>query len=173
MNLITKTFGHLKTITEHKIKVGILCFKCGLYKQGLLHDCSKYSWIEFSSSVKYFQGDRSPYDKEKELYGYSLGWLHHKGRNKHHWEYWLDRTKGELVVAEMPKKYIKESVCDRVAACKIYQKEHYTDSSPITYFKNGTDHVYMHPNSSDLLRKYLTWIEEFGLNEGLKLIKKD
>ena len=87
---MNRFIGHLTTITRHKIKVGKLCFKCGLYKQGLLHDLSKYSWVEFSAGVKYFQGNRSPIDKEKEVVGYSKGWLHHKGRNKHHWEYWID-----------------------------------------------------------------------------------
>lgn len=75
---MNRFWGHLTTITRHKLLVGKLCFDCGLYKQGLLHDLSKYSWVEFSSGVKYFQGNRSPIDKEKEVIGYSKGWLHHK-----------------------------------------------------------------------------------------------
>ena len=61
---MNKLWGHFSTITAHKIKVGQLCFRCGLYKQGLLHDLSKYSWVEFSAGVKYFQGNRSPIEKE-------------------------------------------------------------------------------------------------------------
>ena len=68
-------WGHLKTITKHKIAVTKLCFRCGLYKQGLLHDLSKYSWVEFSAGARYYQGNRSPIDREKEVKGYSLGWL--------------------------------------------------------------------------------------------------
>ena len=68
---MNKLWGHFSTITAHKIKVGQLCFRCGLYKQGLLHDLSKYSWVEFSAGVKYFQGNRSPIEKEKETIGYS------------------------------------------------------------------------------------------------------
>ncbi len=52
---MNKLVGHFSTITAHKIKVGQLCFRCGLYKQGLLHDLSKYSWVEFSAGVKYFK----------------------------------------------------------------------------------------------------------------------
>ena len=86
-------WGHLKTITLHKLRVTRLCFKMGLIKQGLLHDLSKYSPVEFWAGVRYFQGYRSPIDAEKEAKGYSEGWLHHKGHNKHHWEYWIDRNK--------------------------------------------------------------------------------
>ena len=80
---MNKLWGHFKTITAHKLAVTKLCFRCGLYKQGLLHDLSKYTPVEFCAGVKYFQGNRSPIDYEKEVKGYSLGWLHHKGRNKH------------------------------------------------------------------------------------------
>lgn len=40
-------WGHFKTITSHKLLVMKYCFKVGLYKQGLLHDLSKYSPTEF------------------------------------------------------------------------------------------------------------------------------
>ena len=66
-----------------------LCFRIGLYKQGLLHDMSKYAWCEFSTGMKYYQGDKSPNSVERREKGYSLAWLHHKGRNKHHWEFWV------------------------------------------------------------------------------------
>ena len=85
------------------------CFKCGLYWQGLVHDLSKYSWTEFSVGAKYYQGTRSPNDAERESKGYSSAWLHHKGRNKHHLEYWVDysvdRNCVELVGMRMPEKY--------------------------------------------------------------------
>lgn len=85
-----KLIKHFITITRHRHKVMRLCFKVGLYKQGLLHDLSKYTPSEFIPGVKYFQGNRSPQAKERELFGYSAAWLHHKGRNKHHFEYWVD-----------------------------------------------------------------------------------
>ena len=82
--------GHFRTITRHKLTVMDLCFKVGLIRQGLLHDLSKYSPEEFLSGVRYYQGTRSPNAAEKEIVGYSAAWLHHKGRNKHHFEYWMD-----------------------------------------------------------------------------------
>lgn len=82
-------------------------------------------------SIRYYQGYRSPYTKEKELYGYSLGWLHHKGYNKHHWEYWWDVIDGKWQAIQIPQQYVVESLCDRIAACKVYQKEQYTQASPL------------------------------------------
>ena len=111
-----KTLGHFKTITKHKWKVMKLCFRIGLYKQGLLHDMSKYAWCEFSTGMKYFQGDKSPNSVERREKGYSLAWLHHKGRNKHHWEFWVDFTRTGLQPAKMPTRYVLEMFCDRIAA---------------------------------------------------------
>lgn len=148
-------WGHLKTITKHKIAVTKLCFRCGLYKQGLLHDLSKYSWVEFSAGARYYQGNRSPIDREKEVKGYSLGWLHHKGRNKHHWEYWLDNAADGIQPLEMPLNYVIEMYCDRTAASKIYMKDAYHDGSAYEYFMRGYHHVLMHPNTKALLEHIL------------------
>ena len=173
MNFLQQFFGHFTTITRHKLKVTCLCFKMGLYKQGLLHDLSKYSWIEFRCGVQYYQGNRSPIDAEKEDIGYSMGWLHHKGRNPHHWEYWIDRTWGKIVFIEMPKKYIKESVCDRIAACQTYQGKNYTNSSAYDYFMQGSDRILMNPVSAQLLENYLKLVKDKGLEEAFRLIKLD
>ena len=82
-------FGHLRTINRHRHKVIAHCAKAGILWQGLRHDLSKYSPTEFIPGVKYFQGTRSPNEAERELNGYSLAWMHHKGRNRHHFEYWI------------------------------------------------------------------------------------
>ena len=87
---------HFHTITEHKIMVARHCFKVGMYWQGLTHDLSKYSPSEFWQGVKYYQGYRSPNNAEREDKGYSAAWLHHKGRNKHHYEYWIDYSTGPV-----------------------------------------------------------------------------
>ena len=82
--------GHFETITRHKLLVMKYCFACGLYEQGLAHDLSKYSPTEFIPGCIYYQGDHSPNEAERADRGYSSAWLHHKGRNKHHLEYWID-----------------------------------------------------------------------------------
>ena len=127
-----------------------MCFRIGLYRQGLLHDLSKYSWVEFSRGCRYYQGYRSPNNYERELIGYSVSWLHHKGRNRHHFEYWLDYNEhksGTVRGMPMPRRYIAEMFCDRVAACKTYQKEEYTDYSPVRYFYKGAGKYLMHPDT--------------------------
>ena len=115
-------FKHFKTITKHKLVVMKLCFKAGLYKQGLLHDLSKYSFVEFFNGVRFYQGTYSPNYNERKKKGYSEAWMHHKGRNKHHCEYWIDVNPNSNCYepVKMPKKYLVESVCDRIAATKIY-----------------------------------------------------
>ena len=96
---------HFCTITEHKLLVMWNCFQVGLYRQGLLHDLSKYSPEEFWTGVRYYQGTRSPNAAEREMMGFSRAWLHHKGRNKHHFEYWIDVSKNKeegLIGNKMP-----------------------------------------------------------------------
>ncbi len=167
-----KFYGHLSTITKHKLRVSALCFRCGLYKRGILHDLSKYSWIEFSSGVKYFQGNRSPIDKEKEILGYSKGWLHHKGRNKHHWEYWIDNCKeGGVAPLEMPIPFVIEMFCDRVAASEIYMKDKYTDDCALQYFLRGKSHTLMHPKTEQLLQQLLTYLKDHGIDKTLHYIR--
>lgn len=170
---MNKFWGHLTTINRHKYQVTKLCIQCGIYKQGLLHDLSKYSPVEFLAGVKYFQGNRSPIDKEKEVLGYSNGWLHHKGRNKHHWEYWLDNGPHGIHPIQMPTRYVIEMFCDRVAASKIYQKDAYRDDSALNYYLNGRNRVMIHPETDKLIMHLLTYLSENGLPKTIAHIKKD
>ncbi len=168
-------WGHLTTINRHKYLVTKLCFRCHLFKQGILHDLSKYSFIEFWSGVKYYEGFRSPINKEKEIVGYSLGWLHHKGRNKHHWEYWLDNgdVPNGVKPLEMPVNYVVEMVCDRIAASMNYQKDQYTDASALEYFMNGYDRVMMHPKTKALTQYLLEYLNDHGLDQTIYYIRKE
>lgn len=171
--LHTRFWGHFITITQHKLRVMLLCFKIGLVRQGLAHDLSKYTPVEFCSGVRYYQGYRSPIDAEKEAKGYSEGWLHHKGHNRHHWEYWLDRNRDGLYCARIPDRFVAEMVCDRIAACKTYQKENYTDASPINYFMNGTDRTYMHPEIAAQLQRWLEWVRDDGIERAFARIRSE
>lgn len=153
--------NHFKTITTHKILVMKDCFKIGLYKQGLLHDLSKYMPSEFMVGVRYYQGDRSPNTAEVEEKGYSTAWLHHKGRNRHHFEYYIDfsvRGDEPLRIAPMPKKYIAEMLVDRVVACKVYNKENFKKEDPLAYYNRGDTGRFLHPytkkNIEGLLKMY-------------------
>ncbi len=169
-------FGHLKTINRHKFLVMKYCFKIGLYKQGLLHDMSKYSPTEFFPGVKYFQGNQSPNNVERKLTGMSKAWLHHKGRNKHHLEYWIDYSpEGDhkMTGMKMPVKYVAEMLCDRVAASKNYNKENYTDGDSWEYYVNSKEHYMLHPETRELLEKLLFMIKEKGEDATFKYIKND
>lgn len=161
-SLIYRFIFHLHTINAHRREVRKNCFKCGLYWQGLTHDLSKYSPSEFFESVRYFQGNRSPYMYEKEHFGFAGGWLHHKGRNRHHWEYWYDMKDGVWQPLQMPFNYFVEMVCDRVAACRIYQKDRYTKESALKYYLTRNDSKYMHPDDAEKLKKVLTDISIYG-----------
>ena len=165
-------FKHLRTVGRHRRAVRKLCFKVGLIRQGLTHDLSKYSRAEFRPGVKYYQGYRSPQAREREELGYSAAWLHHKGRNKHHFEYWTDFADGRKVYVEMPAKYFAEMICDRVAASKIYLKEKYTDASPLEYFESKTDKEGMNPNTAEKLRYFLTMLKDEGEEKTFKELKK-
>lgn len=173
---MSKVWKHFKTITYHKYLVAKGCFGVGLYKQGLLHDLSKYSPAEFWVGVKYFQGDRSPNNAEREDIGYSSAWLHHKGRNKHHYEYWIDynsRAKAEdiMVPVPMPKKYIAEMVMDRIAASKVYMGKNYTDASPLQYYYKGTDKAPIHEETREVLVAILTMLAEKGEKETFQYVR--
>ncbi|MCI7181774.1 MAG: DUF5662 family protein [Schaedlerella sp.] len=171
-----KAIQHFRTITRHKILVMKECFRVGLYRQGLLHDLSKYSWTEFRVGCKYFQGTRSPNNAEREDTGVSRAWLHHKGRNKHHYEYWIDYSpeggKG-LIGMKMPEKYVVEMFLDRIAASKIYKGDAYTDSTPLEYFlKGGTDEYVMHEETKALLWKLLAMLAKEGEEKTYRYIRK-
>ena len=155
------------------MEVTRLCFKCGLYKQGLLHDLSKYSPIEFWAGVKYYQGFRSPIDAEREDVGYSKGWLHHKGRNRHHWEYWVDKDykEVELIVLPMPLNYLLEAACDKIAASKIYKKEKYYDGSAYDFLMNGRDRKFMGEENARRHLFLLEYIKDNGEEKALAYYK--
>lgn len=170
--MLNAFWGHLKTITTHKFKVMLLCFRCGLYKQGLMHDLSKYSPTEFIPGVKYYQGYRSPISREKEVKGYSKAWLHHKGRNKHHFEYWIDNIQGVTQGMKMEKRYVIEMFCDRVIASQVYEKENYHDGSALDYFyrcKEGNG--MMHPDTRALLEHLLIYLKDHGLDKTVYYIR--
>lgn len=169
-----KAWKHFCTITKHRHLVIYHCFKVGILWQGLFHDLSKYSPTEFLAGAKYYQGTRSPNEMEREAIGYSVAWIHHKGRNKHHFEYWTDydpKTK-QIMPVIMPLKYVKEMFCDRVAASKIYGGKNYNDSSALEYFKRGRSNRIIHKETSDLLGQWLTILAEKGEKEAFKTIRQ-
>lgn len=175
-----KAWKHFCTITNHKLLVMEGCFRLGLYKQGLLHDMSKYGPTEFLPGCKFYQGTMSPNNAERRAKGYSAAWLHHKGKNKHHLEYWMDYAGGDMhgegkamTGMKMPIRYVVEMFVDRVCASKNYQKEKYTDSSALIYYNNSKDHYLIHPDTQALLEYMLEMLAKKGEKETFSFIKNE
>ena len=165
---------HFMTITKHRHKVIAHCARAGILWQGLRHDLSKYTPTEFIPGAKYYQGTRSPNEQERELYGYSLAWMHHKGRNRHHYEYWNDYNPKSKSIenVEMPLKYVIEMFCDRVAASKIYNGKNYTDADSYNYYLRIKGKKRMHPNTEELLEKLLVMLRDEGEDKTFEYIRE-
>ncbi len=166
-------WGHFSTITRHRHAVMRHCMKAGILWRGLCHDLSKYSPSEFIPGVRYYLGTRSPCEAEREAYGFSKAWVHHKGRNRHHFEYWTDynhitKTVGPV---KMPLVFVKEMFCDRVAASKIYQGKNYTEKHPIDYFSRGKANRSIHPETAALLESWLVILAEKGEKAAFRAIR--
>ena len=169
---MNKYFAHFKVVFNHKKIVFKLMKKCGFGWQGFIHDFSKFGLTEFVSSAKYFQGSRSPIEAEKESIGYSNAWLHHKGHNKHHWEYWTDFDKnGDIIAYKIPWEYVVEMACDYVAAGMTYQKKEWTQSEPLNYHMKVKHMRHFHKDTLKLLEYFLTMISEKGLEEFCEFVK--
>ena len=164
---------HLKVILKHRHQVMRHCFRAGIGFQGLRHDLSKFSPEEFIAGARYFQGNRSPNEGEREAIGYSRAWMHHKGRNKHHFEYWTDYdpVKKLMQPVPMPVRYIAEMFCDRVAASKVYLKDKYDNGSALAYFHRGKANRKIHPDTAAILENWLITLSEQGEQAAFAAVK--
>lgn len=157
---ITNIFRHFALIWRHKARVFQNAVKCGIAWRGLVHDLSKFSPAEFFESVKYYRGNRSPIGAARRETGVSYAWLHHKGRNKHHIEYWLD---GDCAVTpEMPYVYAVECICDKIAATKTYAGTAYHDGLPIHHFRHYGNKVEGNPHTMRFVDTVLADLARYG-----------
>ena len=171
---VRNAWKHLKTVNHHRFLVLVGCFWVGLVRQGLTHDLSKYSPTEFLEGARYYQGIRSPNAAEREDKGYSEAWMHHKGRNRHHYEYWTDMNRATRTYESvpMPRKYLAEMVMDRIAACKTYQGANYHNGSPWEYFETSRERELMHPQTRRELGLLLTMLRDRGEKETFRYIRE-
>ncbi len=168
--------AHLHTINRHRALVRTYCFRLGLYWQGLTHDLSKYAPVEFFAGARYFQGDRSPNDAQRRTDGYSASWLHHKGRNRHHFEYWTDYSlTGEGIAGvEMPVKYVAEMFCDRLAASRVYRGDAFDPADPYRFFQRSQQkRLLLHPATAALLEAMLLKLRDEGEAAAFAYIRHD
>ena len=147
---IKNIFKHLWLVTKHRHRVFINCIKCGIPWRGLVHDLSKFSPTEFWESVKYYQGNRSPIGVCRRATGVSEAWLHHKGRNKHHIEYWMDPDCEFTPM--MPYKYAVECICDKIAATMTYNGKNYTPDKALWHWDKYGSRVAGNPKTMLFIR---------------------
>ena len=166
---------HFKTVHHHRALVRKGCFRVGLYWQGLTHDLSKYSPTEFLRGAHYYQGTRSPNAAEREEKGYSEAWMHHKGRNRHHYEYWTDMSPKthRYEPVDMPRRYLVEMVMDRRAACMTYQGKNYRPGAELEYLEKSRERLLMHPETLRRLEYLLTMLRDRGEDETFRYIKEN
>ena len=169
--MIKGILKQLKQIFIHKWYVFEICCKLGIPLQGLLHDLSKFSFAELIEGAKYYRGDVSPHVESRKQLGYSLAWINHKAKNKHHWEWWIDINEdGEFVPARIPNKYIKEIIADRVGACKAYEGKNYNNSSALNYYNKNKEKYIMHNDTIYLLEFCLNLLK---IQQDLSLLDLD
>lgn len=162
---LANTLKHFKLITKHKWVVFKLCCKIGIPWRGLVHDLSKYSPTEFWESVKYYNGKRSPIIVCREKNGYSKAWLHHKGRNRHHYEYWVDLDAPEKTPI-MPYPYAAEMICDKMAAGIIYAGEDWTPEYELNYYlEKEKGKILIHEKMDKFIFEIFTQVKENGLDK--------
>ena len=159
-------FKHTKLVIKHKWVVFKLCCKIGIPWRGFMHDWSKFSPTEFWESIKYYTGNGSPFKLCKFEKGYSKALLHHKGRNKHHPEYWIDYSLPDKTVI-MPYKYAAEMICDKMAAGIVYSGKEWTNNTQIDYYMKERETSLIHPQIDKFMIAVFTEVSKNGLDKTL------
>lgn len=162
--MIKNLIKHTILVTKHRWVVFKLCCKVGEPWRGLVHDLSKFSPTEFWESVKYYQGNKSPIPVARREKGFSVAWLHHKGRNKHHLEYWVDPRAKEYA-AVVPYKYVAEMACDKMAASIIYNGKNWTQSDEYNYWLKEKEKTILNPKVERFFDELFKQVKENGLKE--------
>ena len=100
--------------------------------------------------------------------------MHHKGRNRHHFEYWTDLSPVTRTYepVDMPVRFLCEMVADRIAACKTYEGAAYTDASPLHYLDRAQESRLVHPRTMARLRFLLTMLAERGEKETFRFMRQ-
>lgn len=164
--IVKNVFKHIKLVSKHKWYVFKFSIKLGIPFRGLMHDMSKFSPTEFWESVKYYNGAKSPITVSKQINGYSKAWLHHKGRNKHHLEYWVDNTAPEKTPI-IPYKYVAEMICDKLSASIVYNGKNWTKSSQLEYWSKEKKKMQMNIHIEQMLTEVFEQVAEKGIKSVL------
>lgn len=165
---------HLKVVHNHRKYVRRMCWKLGLFWQGLTHDLSKYSITELKIA-KYYGGNRSPHAVCRDKLGYSPSWMHHYHINKHHWQFWLDMEDwpDRIIPVKMPYKYVIEMLCDMAGASKAYNPKNWEPKMLWDYWVTKCKGKrLMHPDSEYLIEKLIWNYYQYGEKAFIKVYKE-
>ena len=156
-------FKHFVLITKHRHRVIRNASHMGIFWHSLKHDLTKYGWLEFHTSSKYYVGDHSPVYEERLHNNYfSRVCQHHTKRNPHHWEYWADFFGGHILAKRMPWKYAVEYVCDVLSASYTYNPKEFRSDSAYKYFEGKKDHYFLNKGTSEFISWCLLQYAESG-----------
>ena len=161
--MLKNVVKHTKLVLKHKWYVFIYCTKLGMPIRGLRHDLSKFTPAEFLESVKYYDGKISPITVAKRANGYSKAWLHHKGRNKHHYEYWVDENAPEKTPI-IPYKYVVEMICDKLSASRVYNGKEWTRNSELEYWTKEKQRIKVNKHVEEMLTEVFEQVAEKGID---------
>lgn len=157
---IKNTLRHFGKICKHKWWVFYYCYKAGIPWRGLMHDMSKFSPVEFWESVRYYQGTSSPIDACKKDKDYSKAWLHHKGRNTHHYEYWVDNFDNGGQALQMPYQDAVEMLCDYLGAGRAYMGKNFTYEKEYEWWCSKCKKpLAMHPHTVGFITRCLSQLK--------------
>ncbi|MDD3304185.1 MAG: DUF5662 family protein [Clostridia bacterium] len=166
--MLKKTIGHFHTITKHKLLVFKFAIMAGIPWRGFMHDWSKYSPTEFFENSRYYIDSKSsPINNTKEIDGFSKAWLNHRGKNKHHIEYWYDES-SRIATPVIPYNYAVEMLCDRIAAGIVYEGKEWKQDQPLRYFLESIDIKILNDKIYTFFLMILTQIRDDGINKTLK-----
>ena len=146
-----KMWHHLRTVQTHRKWVRHYCFLAGIPWRGLKHDLSKYSPTEFFESARYWVGTSSPINEAKKENGISYAWMHHKGRNDHHYEYWMDNFDDGGLARLIPKLPFVELVCDYLGAARAYLGQDFSFKKEREWWESKRNKVSMNEKNKIML----------------------
>ena len=175
---MNKALAHFHTITKHKILVMKECFRGGAVPAGAApRSFQIQSHRVPGGDADITRGPGGPNNAEREDKGYSSAWLHHKGRNKHHYEYWIDYS--------LDGKHLLAGYADAGPVCggdvpgtgslqaRSIKAISTKTAIPLSIIPNGKAGELMHPETRALLEKLLHMLADKGEEETYRYIKKE
>lgn len=149
-------------VFRHQWYVRIACFRCGLWKRGLLHDWSKWTPAEFFPYARFFgrtnPRTKSGYYKPTDTGdpAFERAWLHHAHNNDHHWQHWAIVTEDGFKCYPMPYDAIKEMICDWWGAGRAQKSE----LTVLEWYNINSKKMRFHTKT----RQMLEWLLERYIN---------